>query len=204
MIRQRLRTRRFAPAELLLRLVVAVAALALIWYGAMTVLLALKVISPHAVNAISGYRTIYDQLTGITVVDVTGRVRIIVAIAGVACFAVFAPLAWRALPRPRLARGSLELTGGDQRGTTKVAPRAIERAAEVAALSHPLVLGAAGRYGTEDLSVSVTVRQHGALPDTLRGTQQRVASALAEHQLPPLPVNVTLTGLDRSNRKELA
>ncbi len=38
-------------------------ALALVWYGVMVILLAAKV-SPHTVNSISAYRTIYDTLAG--------------------------------------------------------------------------------------------------------------------------------------------
>lgn len=104
--RQRLRSRSFPLAQSLLRLIIVLAVLALVWYGAMTVLLALK-ISPHAVNGISAYRTIYHHLATITAHDITDRVRIIVAIAGLVCFVAFAALAWRALPRPYLTRGEL-------------------------------------------------------------------------------------------------
>lgn len=203
MPRQRLRARRFPLAQLLLRLITVLAGLALIWYGAMTVLLALKA-SPHTVNGISAYRTIYDHLVTITAQDLTGRVRIIVAIAGVVCLLVFALLSWRALPRPYLTRGELDLSEEAGRGRTVIAARAIERAAEVAALQHPLVVGAAGRYGTEDVGVAVTVRQAGELAHTLPAIQQRVADALREHDLPSLPINITLVGFDRSNRRELA
>lgn len=201
MLRQRLRTRRFALADTLLRVVAVVIALALIWYGAMTVLLALKA-DPHTINSLSAYRTIYDHLAAITAADIGGRVRIIAAAAGVACFVAFASVAWRALPRPYLARGDLDLTSGGERGSTVVSARAIERAAEVAALADPLVVAAAGRYGSEDLAVTVTVRQASALADTLRAVQRRLIAALHEHELPHLPINVTLASVDRSHRRE--
>ncbi len=200
--RQRLRTRSLPLASLLLGLITTLAALALIWYGAMTALLALKV-SPHTVNGISAYRTIYDHLVSVTAHDITGRVRVIVAISGVVCFFVFAGLAWRSLPRPYLARGELDIPAEGGRGSTVIAPRAIERAAELAALEHPMVVRAAGRYETEDLNLAVTVRQAGELARTLPAIRQRVRDAQQVHDLPLLPINVTLVGFDRSNRREL-
>lgn len=203
MLRQRLRTRRFALAEILLRAIAVVVALAPIWYGAMTVLLALKV-GPHTINGLSGYRSVYDHLAGISADDITARVRIIVAIAGVASLLAFGALAWRALPRPYLARSELDLSTSHGRGSTVISARAIERAGELAALEHPLVAGAAARYGTQDITVLVNVRHAATLADTLAAVQQRVSSALAQHELPRLPINVTLTGVDRAKRRELA
>ncbi len=204
MFRQRLQTRRGVIAAAVMRLLVILAALALVWYGAMTILAALKAVSPHSINAISGYRTIYDHLTAITAGQISGPDRSIVAISGLVCLALFAPLAWRSLPRPYLARGELDLSDAAKRGTTLVAPRAIERAAEYAALEHPSVVGAAGRYGTDRLAVSVTVGHAAELADTLPAIQTRVRDAQAEHDLPRLPVDVTLAGYARSNPKELS
>ncbi|MGI8902265.1 MAG: hypothetical protein ACR2IP_01045 [Solirubrobacteraceae bacterium] len=203
MARQRVHTRRVALADALLRAVAVLLAAALIWYGAMTVLLALKV-SPHDINGISAYGTIYADLVSIAPRDITSGVRAVVAAAGVACFLVCASIAWRALPRPYLARGELELPTGGERGSTIVTARVIERAAEVAALAHPLVTDAAGRYGTENLAMALTIRSPGELADTLGAVQQHVISSLQQHQLPQLPINVTLTGVDRPNRRELA
>ena len=204
MFRQRVHTRRGALAATVTRLLAILVALALVWYGAMTFLAALKAVSPHSINAISGYRTIYNKLTSITPGQITGRDRIIVAIAGVACLVVFGSLAWRSLPRPYLARGELDLSGTAQRGTTLVAARAIERAAEFAALEHPSVVGAAGHYNTDRLAVSVTVRHAAELADTLPAIQTRVRDAQAEHDLPRLPIDVTLAAYSRSNPKELS
>ncbi len=202
MLRQRLRTRRFGVVEVLLRVVGLMAALALIWYGAMTVLLALKA-SPHTVNAISAYRTVYNHLAGLTAADITSRVRLIVAISGVACFVVLGALVWRALPRAHRTRRELDISADTDLGRTLIAPRAVERAVELAALGHPLVVGAAGRYGTDDVSLAVTVAQASELADTLTAVQERVAGALAHHQLPRLPVNVTLTGFTPHKQRKL-
>ncbi|MGI8429152.1 MAG: hypothetical protein ACR2OB_07585 [Solirubrobacteraceae bacterium] len=202
MTRQRLRTRRFAVVEALLRLVGVVAGAGLIWYGAMTILLAVK-ISPHTINAISAYRTVYDHLAALTAAGITGQVRVIVAISGVAGFVVLAPLAWRALPRPYLTRRELDISADTDLGRTVIAPRAIERTVELAALGHPFVVGAAGRYGADDVSLAVTVRQASELAETLSAVQERVAGALARHELPGLPINVTLTGFTPHKQRKL-
>ena len=41
------------------------------------------------------------------------------------------------------------------------------------------------------------------LPDTLRTVQRSVSSGLERHGLPTVPVNVTMTGYDRSSKREL-
>ncbi|MGI8411475.1 MAG: hypothetical protein ACR2LV_02200 [Solirubrobacteraceae bacterium] len=204
MLRGRVRARRFLLADGLLRTITALLALALIWYGAMTVLLALKA-SPHGVNGVSAYHTIYTALAEIRATDITAKVRTIVAISGVACFLILAPLAWRALPRPYRTRGGVvDLSVDGDRGTTMIAPRVIERAVEVAALAHPAVVEAAGRCREHDVSLAVTVREAGELPDMLTAIQARVVGSLATLQLPRRPINVTLAGFDRSNQRKLA
>jgi hypothetical protein len=201
MPRQRLRERT-SPLMFVGRLVTLVFALALVWYGLMTVLLALKV-SPSTVNAISGYRTAFDWLSGLTPSDVDGgATRAIIAAAGVAAFLVFGYLALKQLPRPYLARRELELTA-DEHGEVTVEPRAVERLAEVAAATHPAVSDARGRYSSDDLSVDLTVRRARDLAATLNEAQRRVAQALEQHELPSMPVNITLTGYDRRHRRDL-
>ena len=82
MLRQRLRERT-SPLMLVGRLVTLMFALALVWYGLMTLLLALKV-SPSTVNTISGYRAAFDWLSGLTPADVDGAAtRAIIAAAGI-------------------------------------------------------------------------------------------------------------------------
>jgi hypothetical protein len=182
------------------RLVTLVFALALVWYGLMTFLLAIKV-SPSTVNSISGYRTAFDWLSGLTPEDVDGdTTRAIVAGAGVAAFLVFGYLALKQLPRPYLARRDLRLATDDH-GEVMVEPRAIERLAEAAAVRHPSVSDATGRYSLDDLTVNLTVHRARDLAGSLDGAQRRVAEALDQHELPAMPINVTLTGYDRRGRR---
>ncbi len=201
MLRQRVR-QRTSPLVLVGRLLTFLFALALIWFGAMVVLGALKV-SPHTINSISGYRTSYNYLAGLTPQKVDGSTtRAILAAAGVLAFLLFGYLAFKEIPRPHLTRHDLELTA-DERGELTVQPRAIERLAETAAQQDPAITSASGRYSQDDLTVNVTVRRARNLAATLRDTQQRVTNALQQHELPTLPVNVTLAGYDRRHRREL-
>lgn len=182
------------------RLVPLVLALALIWYGTMLLLLAVKV-TPSTVNDLSGYRTAYDWLSGLTPAKVDGSgTRAIIAGAGIAAFLVFGFLAYKQLPRPYLARRELSLSA-DTGGELTVEPRAVERIAEVAARAHPAITQARGRYSVDDLTVDVTVRRAADVAQTLQNAQTRVAAALEQHELPPMPVNITLVGYDRSRRE---
>jgi hypothetical protein len=201
MPRQRVRER---PSVLAVvgRLVPLVLALALIWYGAMLVMLAAKV-APSTVNSVSGYRTAYNYLSGLTPADVGGgATRAILAGAGVAAFLVFGYLAFKQLPRPYLARRDLSLSA-DRRGEVVVEPRAIERIAELAAKAHPAVSDARSRYSVDDLTVEVNLRRAHDVAQTLQNAQGRIVQALEQHELPAMPVNITLIGYDSRSRREV-
>jgi hypothetical protein len=201
MFRQRVRVRSFPLARVAADALVVIFALALVWAGAMVVLLALKT-SPDTVNRLSGYRTAYDHLAGLSPQDISASTRLVAAIGGLTAWLVFGYLAWRAIPRPYLARHDLRVTS-DEHGTVDVDARTIERAAEIAALAHPAVAAARARYLTDDLALDITASRADALAAALQDVHQRVRDSLARHELPPLPVNVTLVGLERTNRRDL-
>ena len=96
------------------------------------------------------------------------------------------------------------MVGGRERGDTSVQPRAVERAAEIAAMSNRHVSAARGRLGDEELDVHVRVRSAREVAETLRDVQRRVSEALQRHGLPVRSVNVKLTGYDRTTTRELA
>ncbi len=198
--RQRVNLHR-SPAELVGRVLVTLLALALLWYGLMLVLLAVKV-SPTTVNQISGYRTVFDDLASLKPTDISGTTRLIVAGAGLLTFLVLGYLAYKALPRPSLARSEVYLVD-DERGEVRVRPRAVERVAESAASQQPGVAGASGRLGEDELDVMLTVRRPREAVETMRAVRGAVREALEQHDLPVLPVNVTLTGIDRTTRRDL-
>lgn len=201
MIRQRLRLRR-SPLRFVGRALVLLLAAALIWYGLMLLLGGLGV-APRTLNGLSGYRSAFDFLAGLTPSDLSGEVQAIAAVAGSLVFAVFAYLAYKEVPRPALARHKLELPDSE-RGRVAIEPRALERIAETVALGHAAVSDASGRWGDEELTVELALRRTSALAATLRQVQERVLEALGEHGLPERRVAVTLSGFDRSNKRELS
>jgi hypothetical protein len=201
MPRQRVRERQ---SFLLLagRLLALLVGLALAWYGLMALLLAVKV-SAATANSLSGYRNAFNWISGLTPPDVDGSAtRAIVAGAGVLSFLVFGYLAIKQLPRPYFARRDLPLVS-DPQGELRVEPRVMERLAEVAASREAGIAAARGRYSVDDLAVEVTVRRARNVAATLKAAQDRVIGALAEHGLPSMPVNVTLSSYDRRERREL-
>jgi hypothetical protein len=201
MLRQRVRVRTSSVA-LIGRVILILFSLALIWYGLMLILLALKV-SPHTVNQISGYRTAYNYLSERTASDITPTVRLIAGLGGFVAMLVFGYLAYKSLPRPYLARTDLRLTD-DEHGVVNVAPRAVERAVEVAALDRATVRQAAARYGTDEITVNLTITRVRDLPETMRAVRAKAHEELENHGLPDVPVNITLTSFDRKQRRELA
>jgi hypothetical protein len=202
MPRQRLRVESSTLATTVGRVLVALLGAAIAWYGLMLVLLAFKV-SPGTVDDISGYRTAFDYLAGLTPGDVSSSDRLIVAIVALVLAVIAAFLVWRGLPRPHLARHAIEVQDTD-RGTTEIGPRAIERAVESAALEHPEVVGARARYDDDGIALDVTARHAATLVDTLREVEERAFDSVERHQLALERVDVTLAGYDSPNGRELA
>jgi hypothetical protein len=201
MTRQRVNLRTPILGHLVAALTI-VLGLLLVWYGLMVVLLAVKV-SPHTVNSLSAYRTLYHDAADLKRSDFTTLRRLIAGFAGLIAFLVFLYLAFKAWPRPYRARGEIGLED-DVHGTTTIEPRAIERVAELAACGNADVTAASGRLGDEELSVGINARHASSAAETLKDVHQRVRSELERHDLPTLPVNVTLTGYDRQTRRELS
>jgi hypothetical protein len=202
MLRQRLRTRRPALA-LIGNVLVFVLACALVFYGVILALLAFKV-SSSTLNDISAYQTAYDGLADLREGDLGDTLRIAAGLAGAVVFVLFGYLALKQLPRPYLARHELELKlADDPRGAVTVEPRAIERVVETAALQHPELTAASGRYGDDELAVGVTVRHAKDLSRTLEDVQASIVEALDQHGLPAVPIHLTLTGYERRTHREL-
>jgi hypothetical protein len=198
MPRQRIKART-SPVAFVGRLLLILFALALLWYGLMVVLLFAGV-PADTVDLISGHRTAYDFLSGLTPGSLDNTVILILAVSGFAALLIFGFLAYKEIPRPYATRHRLDLVN-DERGDVEVAPRAIERVAETAAFRNPAVSAAAGRYGESDLTVDVHVSRPRDVLETLRDVQQKVTEALGAHELPPVPVGVTLTGFDQPQQQ---
>lgn len=201
MMRQRIKLR--TPVLVyVVRLLTIVCGLALVWYGAMIVMLTVKV-SPHTVNSISAYRTLYHDIAGLKASDFSNTVRLVAGFGGLLAFVTLVYLAVQEFPRPYLARGKVTLDE-QPRGDTVIKPRAIERAAEIAAQTNPNVTSAASRLGDEELSVHISTSRASLSAETLTDVHERVEAALDRQDLPALAVNVTLTGYDPKTKRELS
>ena len=99
---------------------------------------------------------------------------------------VFGYLAYKSLPRPYLARTDLRLVD-DEHGVVNVAPRAVERAVEVAALDRDAVRQAAARYGTDEITVNLTVTRARELPETMRAVRAKAHEELGITAYPTYP-----------------
>jgi hypothetical protein len=199
-VRQRLRLRG-SPLRLIGRDVLVLVAAILVWYGAMLLLLALGV-DASTVNSLSGYRSAFDWAAAIDDADVTDRVRLITGLSGLAAFLLFGYLFLKELPRPYLARSDVRL-GEERNGVTDVSPRTIERVAELAAGRHSAVTSARGRLEDERVVLELHSSRARGLAETLREVQHDALDALRRHELPVRTVDVTLTGFDRTNGRDL-
>ena len=201
MTRQRIHLRT-SPIAALVGLLTLLLALALVWYGAMVILLAVKV-APHTVDALSAYRWLYDRASGVTAADFSTAVRLIVGFGGLLGFLFCVWLAFGSVPRPRLSRGPIVLAEG-RRGTTVARPRALERVVECAARANEYVVDPTCRLGHERLHLSVQIRRAAEAANVLGDVQRRAAAALDRHQLPDLPVDITATGYAPTTRRDLS
>ena len=197
MIRQRVNLRR-APWALLTRSLAVVFALLLVYGGVLDALLALKAIGPDQIEKLSAYRTIFHWVAELHRSQFTTAIALIAGFGGLVVFLFFIFLSGQALPRPYFTRTTVDLPG--DRGETLVRPRAVERIAEVAARGNGHVMGATGRLGDDELYVDVGLDDAATAVQALRDIRDRVAAGLADHQIPSMPVNVTLTGYDPTRR----
>ena len=202
MPRQRVRVEGSSLATTVGRFLVALLGAAIAYYGLMLMMLAFKV-SPSFVNDISGYRTAFDYLAGLTPGDISQTDRLVIAGAALVLASIALFLLWRGLPRPHLARHEVTITETDL-GTTEIGPRAMERAVEAAALEHPAVVGARARLDDDGIALAVTAGRAVDLVKTLHEVEDRAFASLGRHQLELERVDVTLAGFDSPNGRELA
>lgn len=201
MLRQRVRTHSSRLGRAAGLILAGIVALALLFYGLMMLLAALGA-DPGFINTISGYRTAFNFLAGLGVDDLDGVTRPILAGAGLLAFLVFGFLAYKALPSPYLARQDLDLSD-EEHGAVVVEARALERLAESSTASHPAVASTAARATAGRLELDVDLLRAESLGPDLEEIRERVRSALADHELPMRPVDVTMVGFQANQRREL-
>jgi hypothetical protein len=202
MPRQRVHLEGSALATVAGRALAAAFGAALVFYGAMLVLLALKV-DPGTVDGISGYRTAYDFLSSLEPGDVSSTARLVVGVAAAAIGLGAAALVYLGRPRARLARHAV-VVAEDPRGVIEVRPRAIERAAEAAALEDAGVDGARARYDDGGVVLAIGARDALRVPQTLHDAERRARESLDRHGLAVDRLEVQLVRFNSNNRRELA
>jgi hypothetical protein len=175
--------------------------LALVWGGAVVVLLAAGV-APDDVQSWTGYRTVHDELGSVGPADWDTTTAAIVAVVGVLAFLVLVRLGWAQRVTPHLERTAHVLTD-DELGVVTVNPRAIERAAEVAAARGAAVHAVRARLGDDGITVTIHARDAEGLPGTLRGAQARVRAALQDAGTPQQTVRVLVTRFTAPSTRDL-
>lgn len=175
--------------------------LALIWGGGVVVLLAAGV-APADVQSITGHRTVYDELAALGPARWDDTTATLIAIAGVVALVVLLALGWAQRITPHLARTDLVLTD-DELGQVTVNPRAIERAAEIAAGRGAAVHAVRARLGEDEMTITIHARGADEIPDTLRGAQRRVRAALQDAGTPQPTVRVVVTRFTAPSTRDL-
>ena len=201
MLRQRIRLH-VSPLAVLGQLFIFVIGAALVWYWLMLLLLALD-LDHDSVNAISGYRDAYDYLSGLRPNDVDTWFRVIAGL-------VVSPSFGRA--DARLGTGAAPLPHPQRSAAGRGQPRRPPRPAtrdrarrRGRRREHQPSATRAHAPNTEARSRSMSdLRRPATSPSPLADIQGRARSALEQHGLPAVPVAVTLTGFDRTTRRELA
>ena len=175
--------------------------LALIWGGAVVLLLAAGV-APADVQTFTGFRTVYDQLASVGPAGWDETTAAIIAVAGVVLFLLLLVLGWAQRITPHLARTDVVLTD-DELGTVTVNPRAIERAAEVAAGRGAAVHAVRARLGEDEMTITIHASGADQIPDTLRGARERVQAALQDAGTPQQTVRVVVTRFTAPSTRDL-
>jgi hypothetical protein len=177
-----------------------VPAVALLYGGAVVLALGAGV-APRDVDAITGYETVYERLGALDPANWSQGVTIGVAIAGLLGFLVLVRLGWAQRLIPHVTRAALVLREEDD-GTTTVSPRAVERAAEIAA-RHPGVKAVKATLGEGDLHLAVHARRAELIPEVLQHARSGASRALEQAGLTDIDdVRVAVTRFTPASKKE--
>jgi hypothetical protein len=185
------------------RIVMLIIALLLIAVPVLLLLVAFGVISEDVIDAYTGYRSAVESLGDLSLSDITGTVRIVIAISGLLVALIALLLLLRELTfGRRVARSTLmDDTPGKETVITASAVKA-------------LADGAAREVGAESPSVSLTSKDRnylislgirmppsGNYTELATRTRENVRRVLGEQGVPVEDVEVTVQGT-ASQRKE--
>jgi hypothetical protein len=182
------------------RRLMALVGLVLIWGGGVVLALTAGA-APRDVDAWSGYRTVQREIGAFGPANWPDTTALVIAIGAVLLASVLLVLGWAQRLTPHLARTDVVLADLPE-GRTTVSPRAIERAAEVAARREPGLHAVRARLGDDELTITVHARGADVLPELLRGVQRRATVALTEGGVPQKSVRVVVTRFSAPSTRE--
>ncbi|WP_026910472.1 hypothetical protein [Patulibacter minatonensis] len=174
--------------------------LALVWGGGVVLALAAGA-APRDVDAWTGYRTVQREIGGFGPANWPDGTALAIAVGTVVLAVALLVLGWAQRLTPHLARTDVVLADRPE-GRTTVSPRAIERAAEVAARREPGLHAVRARLGDDELTITVHARGADVLPELLRGVQRRATAALVEGGVPQQSVRVVVTRFTAPSARE--
>ena len=186
------------------RIVMLIIALLLIAVPVLLLLVAFGVVSEDLIDAYTGYRSAIESLGNLSLSDITGTVRIVIAIVGLLVALIALLLLLRELTfGRRVARSTvMDTTPGKETVITAGAVRALAEGAarEVGAESPSVSL--TSRDGRYLVSVGTRVPPSGNYTELATRTRENVRRLLGEQSVPVEDVEVTVQGT-ASQRKEV-
>lgn len=179
-------------------------AVGLVYAGAVALALAAGVHGDD-LERISGAGWLHDRLAELDPSTWSRGATATVAALGVLLAVLLLRLAWAQRLVPQRTRTAFELSAtAPAAGRTTVQPRAIERAAEVAAAGDPGVRAAKATLGDGDLTVHLHARDAARLPEILRDAERRTRAALhAAGVGDDVGLRLTITRFSAPSRTEL-
>jgi hypothetical protein len=185
------------------RIVMLIIALLLIAVPVLLLLVAFGVISEDVIDAYTGYRSAVESLGDLSLSDITGTVRIVIAISGLLVALIALLLLLRELTfGRRVARSTLmDDTPGKETVITASAVKALADGAarEVGAESPSVSLTSKDRNYL--ISAGIRVPPSGNYTELASHTRENIRKVLGEQGVPVEDVEVTVQGT-ASQRKE--
>jgi amino acid permease len=185
------------------RIVMIIIALLLIAVPVFLLLVAFGAISEELIDAYTGYRSAVESLGDLSLSDITGSVRIVIAIVGVLVALIALLLLLRELTfGRRVARSTvMDDTPGKETVITASAVKALAEGAAREVGSESPSVSLTSKDGRYLVSVSIRVPPSSNYTELATRTRENVRRVLGEQGVPVEDVEVTIQGT-ASQRKE--
>lgn len=176
-------------------------ALALMYGGAVAIARSAGLRGPD-LERWTGVSSVVTQVGALNPSTWDQTVAAVVVAAGLVLFPLLLWLAWAQRLVPQRVRHAIDLaTHGP--GVTSVRPRAVERAAEVAASHDPGIRQARAALTDDGMTIHLHVRDAARLADLLREAEVRAQDALLDAGISDVPLRLAVTRFSAPSRTEL-